>query len=83
MPASQSVDAEEVFEVVLSMPARYDDNQTGTVNTALFSYFTHLITSKWLAVAYKEDAEYYEKIAAEKMREILIKIYHKKPPTRS
>lgn len=83
MPASQSVDSEEVFQVVLSMPARYDDNQTGTVNTSLFSYFTHLITSKWLAVAHKEDAEYYEKIATEKMREILFKIYYKKPVTRS
>lgn len=83
MPTSQSVDSEEVFQVVLSMPARYDYNQTGTVNTSLFSYFTHLITSKWLAVAHKEDAEYYEKIATEKMREILFKIYYKKPVTRS
>ena len=83
MPEAQSVDETEVFEVVLSMPARYDDNQTGTVNTALFSYFTHLITSKWLAVAYRDDAEYYEKIATEKMREILFKIYYKKPVIRT
>ena len=83
MPASQSVDSEEVFQIVLSMPARYDDNQTGTVNTALFSYFTHLITSKWLAVVHKEDAAYYEKIATEKMREILLKIYYKKPAKRT
>lgn len=83
IPASQSVDAEEVFTVVLSMPTRYDNNQTGTVQTALFSYFTHLITSKWLAVAHKEDAEYYERIATEKMREILYKIYYKKPVTRT
>lgn len=82
MPENQSADPEEVFELVLSMPARYDDNQTGTVNTALFSYFTHLITSKWLAVAHKEDAEYYERIATEKMREILFKIYYKKPAQR-
>lgn len=79
MPAAQSEVETEVFQVDLSMPDRYDDNQTGTVNTALFSYFTHLITSKWLAVAYRDDAEYYEKLATEKMREILFKIYYKKP----
>lgn len=83
MPANQSVDANEVFTLVLDMPARYDTNQNGTVNTALFSYFTHLITSKWLAVVHKEDAEYYEKIATEKMREILFKIYYKKPAKRT
>lgn len=83
MPAGQSVDENEVFTLVLSMPTRYDTNQTGTVNTALFSYFTHLITSKWLAVTKKEDAEYYERIATEKMKEILFKIYYKKPVTRT
>lgn len=83
MPAPQSVDTEEVFTVVLDMPARYDTNQNGTVNTALFSYFTHMITSKWLAVVHKEDAAYYEKIATEKMREILFKIYYKKPAKRT
>lgn len=82
MPANQSVDTNEVFTLVLDMPARYDTNQNGTVNTALFSYFTHLITSKWLAVVHKQDAEYYEKIATEKMREILFKIYYKKPAKR-
>lgn len=83
MPAAQSEVETEVFQVDLSMPDRYDDNQTGTVNTALFSYFTHLITSKWLAVAYRDDAEYYEKLATEKMREILFKIYYKKPVIRT
>lgn len=83
MPAPQSVDTEEVFTIVLDMPARYDTNQNGTVNTALFSYFTHMITSKWLAVVHKEDAAYYEKIATEKMREILFKIYYKKPAKRT
>lgn len=83
IPAPQSVDTEEVFTIVLDMPARYDTNQNGTVNTALFSYFTHFITSKWLAVVYKEDAAYYEKIATEKMREILFKIYYKKPAKRT
>ncbi len=83
MPANQSVDTNEVFTLVLDMPARYDTNQNGTVNTALFSYFTHMITSKWLAVVHKEDAEYYEKIATEKMREILFKIYYKKPAKRT
>lgn len=82
IPPGQSVDTEEVFTIVLSMPTRYDTNQTGTVQTALFSYFTHLITSKWLAVAYKADAEYYERIATEKMKEILFKIYYKKPAVR-
>lgn len=82
MPANQSVDTNEVFTLVLDMPARYDTNQNGTVNTALFSYFTHMITSKWLAVVHKEDAAYYEKIATEKMREILFKIYYKKPAKR-
>ena len=83
MPAGQSVDLQEVFTLVLDMPARYDSNQDGTIQTALFSYFTHFITSKWLAVAYKTDAEYYERVATEKMRETLFKIYYKKPVIRT
>jgi len=82
MPSPSSVDVNEVFTVVLNMPARYDNTQTPAVQAALFSYFTNFITGKWLAVAHKSEAEYYEKYASESMREILLKIYYKKPTQR-
>lgn len=82
IPDSPSVDPEEVFEIVLSMPSRYDNSQTGTIQASLFSYFVNFITSKWLAVAHKEDAEYYEKYATASMKEILLKIFYKKPASR-
>lgn len=81
-PPPSSVDTNEVFEVVLNMPSRYDNNQTGAIQAALFSYFVNFITSKWLAVSHKEDAEYYDKYATESMKEILLKIYYKKPAQR-
>lgn len=81
-PSNPSVDPEEVFEIVLEMPSRYDDSQTETIQASLFSYFVNFITGKWLAVAYKEDAEYYEKYSAASMKEILLKIFYKKPATR-
>lgn len=82
MPAPSSVDLDEVFSVVLNMPSRYDDAQTPSIQAALFSYFANFITGKWLAVAHKSEAEYYEKYAAENMREILLKLFYKKPAPR-
>lgn len=82
IPSSPSVDNTEVFTLELTMPKRYDESQTPTIQSSLFSYFTNFITSKWLALAYKQDAEYYEKYATTSMHEILQKIYYKKPPKR-
>lgn len=82
VPDSPTVNTDEVFIMVMDMPSRYDGNQTGTIQASLFSYFVNFITSKWLAIAYKEDAEYYERYATESMKEILIKIYYKKPVSR-
>ncbi len=82
-PANPSVDPNEVFSLVLSMPTRYDSSQTETIQASLFSYFTNFITSKWLSVAYKTDAEYYERYATESMKEILLKIFYKKPASRT
>jgi hypothetical protein len=81
-PQGSLVDLEEVFELVLDMPARYDGSQTLTIQSALFSYFTNFITGKWLTLAYKTDAEYYEKCSVANMTEILLKIFHKTKPTR-
>lgn len=82
IPSSPSVDNTEVFTLELTMPKRYDESQTPTIQSSLFSYFANFITSKWLALAYKQDAEYYEKYATTSMHEILQKIYYKKPPKR-
>lgn len=83
-PASQGslVDLEEVFELVLDMPSRYDGSQTETIQSALFNYFINFITSRWLALTYKTDAEYYEKCSVSNMTEILLKLFHKTKPTR-
>lgn len=83
VPSGSQIDPNEVFALTLSMPSRFDSNQTPSIQSALFSYFTNFITSKWLAVSYKPDAEYYERYAEESMKEIMIKIYYKKPATRS
>lgn len=82
IPDSSSVVTEEVFELVLKMPSRYDDSQTGTIQASLFSYFVNFITSKWLAVTHEEKAEYFEKYSSASMREILNKIFYKKPASR-
>jgi hypothetical protein len=82
-PPASSVDATEVFSIVLNMPNRYDVSQTGTIQSAMFNYFVNSITSKWLGIAYKSDAEYYEKYASANMIEILNKIFYKKPAQRT
>lgn len=82
-PANPSADPNEVFSLVLNMPSRYDSSQTETIQASLFSYFANFITSKWLAVAYKDDAEYYENYAVASMKEILLKIFYKKPASRT
>ncbi len=82
LPTDSTVDPNEVFTLVLGLPIRFDSAQTGTIQSALFSYFTNYITSKWLAIAYKPEAEYYEKYANASMKEIIIKINYKKPVQR-
>ena len=42
----------------------------------------NFITSKWLGITYKEDAEYYDAYATGNMKEILLKIFYKKPAER-
>ncbi|MFA6812975.1 MAG: hypothetical protein WCR45_07785 [Bacteroidaceae bacterium] len=82
-PPTSSVDNTEVFSMVLNMPNRYDNSQTGTIQSSLFNYFVNSITAKWLGVAYKTDAEYYDKYASTNMIEILNKIFYKKPVQRT
>lgn len=81
-PPPHSVDKEEVFEMELAMPNRYDDSQTGTIQASLFSYFTNSISSKWLAMTHREDSEYYDAYAKMNMDDILKKINYKRPPSR-
>ena len=47
-----------------------------------FSYFVNYITSKWMVIANRPDAEYYEKYANENMKDVLSKIFSIKKPTR-
>ena len=68
--------------IVLELPTRYDITQNETVQKSLFSYFANYITSKWMAIANKTDAEYYEKYANENMKDVLQKIFTIKKPTR-
>lgn len=73
------VNKEEVLILTLKMPSRYDSALTSTVQSTLFNYFVNFITAKWLGLAYKDDAEYYDLYAAGNMSEILQKIFFKKP----
>ena len=68
--------------ITLGLPIRYDITQNETVQKSLFSYFANYITSKWMAIANKTDAEYYEKYANENMKDVLQKIFTIKKPTR-
>jgi hypothetical protein len=81
-PPPSSVDMNEVFDLVLTVPKGYDDKQTGGISGALFSYFVNFITSRWLFITHREDAAHYDGRAADNMREVLLKIYYKKPPER-
>ena len=71
-----------ILTVTLELPARYDITQNETVQKSLFSYFANYITSKWMAIANKTDAEYYEKYANENMKDVLQKIFTIKKPIR-
>ena len=71
-----------ILTVTLELPARYDTTQNETVQKSLFSYFANYITSKWMAIANKTDAEYYEKYANENMKDVLQKIFTIKKPIR-
>ena len=66
----------------LDLPGRYDIAQNESVQKSLFSYFTNYITAKWMAIANKADAEYYEKYATENMKDVLQKIFTIKKPIR-
>ena len=68
--------------ITLGLPTRYDTTQNESVGKSLFSYFVNYITSKWMAIANKTDAEYYEKYANENMKDVLQKIFTIKKPTR-
>ena len=68
--------------IVLELPTRYDTTQNDSVQKSLFSYFANYITSKWMAIASKTDAVYYEKYANENMKDVLQKIFTIKKPTR-
>ena len=68
--------------ITLGLPTRYDTTQNDSVEKSLFSYFVNYITSKWMAIANKTDAEYYEKYANENMKDVLQKIFTIKKPTR-
>lgn len=74
--------ANSTLTVTLELPARYDITQNETVQNSLFSYFANYITSKWMAIANKTDAEYYEKYANENMKDVLQKIFTIKKPIR-
>ena len=82
VPQGSIVDKEEVFEITLKMPARYDDIQTGAIQSALFSYFVNSITSKWLSLTHKSEVELYDAYATANMKDILLKIFYKKPAQR-
>lgn len=82
LPQGSEVNKQGVLTITLNMPTRYDDSQTGTIQSTLFNYFVNFITSKWLGITYKEDAEYYDAYATGNMKEILLKIFYKKPAER-
>ena len=71
-----------ILTVTLELPARYHITQNETVQKSLYSYFANYITSKWMAIANKTDAEYYEKYANENMKDVLQKIFTIKKPIR-
>ena len=72
----------DTLTITLDLPGRYDIAQNESVQKSLFSYFANYITSKWMAIANKADAEYYEKYANENMKDVLQKIFTIKKPTR-
>ena len=70
----------DTLTITLDLPARYDTAQNDSVRKSLFSYFVNYITSKWMAIASRTDAEYYEKYANENMTDVLSKIFSIKKP---
>ena len=73
---------DSTLTITLGLPTRYDTTQNDSVEKSLFSYFANYITSKWMAIANKIDAEYYEKYANQNMKDVLQKIFTIKKPTR-
>lgn len=77
-----AVTGTDTMTITLDLPARYDTAQNNSVQKSLFSYFVNYITSKWMVIANRPDAEYYEKYANENMKDVLSKIFTIKKPTR-
>ena len=77
-----AVTGTDTMTITLDSPERYDTAQNNSVQKSLFSYFVNYITSKWMVIANRPDAEYYEKCAGENMKDVLSKIFSIRKPTR-
>lgn len=76
------VDLAEVLTITLNLPDRFDATQRMSINTSLYSYIVNYMTSRWMAITNKPEAEYYEKYATTSMNDILKKIFSKTKPVR-
>lgn len=72
----------EKISISLTMPPRFDNTLTPTIQDALFSFFVNSIIGKWIAMLDKDKAALRSADAANSMTEALRKLYHQKPPTR-
>ncbi|MEG1580764.1 MAG: hypothetical protein RR386_05845 [Bacteroidaceae bacterium] len=80
---NQTIDMQESYLLVLSMPSSYDSNLSGSLRDAIFSFIVYSITSKWFSISNKEDTLNYLKESSLLLEEIRSKLYFKKKPIRT
>ena len=80
-PTNSGTPTEEIA-INLTMPPRFDNTLTPTIQDALFSFFVNSIIGKWIVMLDKDRAVLHNADAANSMTEALRQLYHQKPPTR-
>lgn len=76
------VKEDEDYEVLLSLPSRFDETLTPGIETSLFSYFVAFIVGEWYIFCNKEEAEGFVTMATAKMKSVMNNLYYRVKPTR-
>ena len=70
------------LDLTLSLSSSYDDTQTPSVSSLLFSYMARSIIAKWYAFTLKEEAQSAAVQAEGYLADAASRCYWRKPPRR-
>lgn len=81
-PESHGVVLDRNYVITLSMPENFDISLTDSMQTSLYSFFVNNIVGKWYKFTDKKESESYTAEAEDMLKDVKIKLYYRKKPTR-